>query len=123
MRLKITVDGKPYEVEVEVLSGAQARGGRGLDRPAPTLAPPKAAGGAPAGGGAGGYALKSSLAGTVTKVNVEPGADVKAGDTLVVLEAMKMETEVVSPADGKIKAVPVKQGDAVTVDQVLVEFE
>ncbi|MGZ7323289.1 biotin/lipoyl-containing protein, partial [Streptococcus pyogenes] len=68
-------------------------------------------------------ALTANIAGTVVKVLVEAGQEVKEGETLLVLEAMKMETEVTAPKDGRIAAVDVAVGDAVQGGQVLVEWE
>ena len=63
------------------------------------------------------------MAGVVIKVNVEPGQAIQANDLMMVLEAMKMETNVTAPVAGKVKSVKVAQGDAVKVNQVVVEFE
>jgi 3-methylcrotonyl-CoA carboxylase alpha subunit len=59
---------------------------------------------------------------TVIKVLVQPGATVKKGDTVVILEAMKMEWPVRSPADATVKAVRCREGDLVQPDAVLVEL-
>jgi methylmalonyl-CoA carboxyltransferase small subunit len=59
----------------------------------------------------------------VTRVNVQPGQQIQPNDLLLVLEAMKMETNVVSPVAGKVKTVTVAQSDAVQLHQILVEFE
>jgi methylmalonyl-CoA carboxyltransferase small subunit len=56
-------------------------------------------------------------------VLVEAGAEVKSGDTLLVVEAMKMETEVTAPKDGKVESVEVAVGDAVQSGQVLIEWD
>jgi methylmalonyl-CoA carboxyltransferase small subunit len=66
---------------------------------------------------------RSPVAGVVIKVNVEPGQAIQANDLMMVLEAMKMETNVTAPVAGKVKSVKVAQGDAVKVNQVVVEFE
>jgi methylmalonyl-CoA carboxyltransferase small subunit len=66
---------------------------------------------------------RSPIAGVVMKVNVQPGQQLQADDLLLVLEAMKMETNVTAPFAGKVKSVKVEPGDAVQVNQVLVEFE
>ena len=66
---------------------------------------------------------RSPVAGVVIKVNVEPGQAIQANDLIMVLEAMKMETNVTAPGAGKVKNVRVAQGDAVKVNQVVVEFE
>lgn len=120
MKLKITVDQVPYEVDVEVQKqtpslGAIVIGGGGA-------APAPVAGGA-AGAGASGNAVPAPLAGTVLRHSVEVGASVKAGDVLLVLEAMKMETDVASPRDGKVTAFLADPGTAVAVGQGLVEVE
>jgi methylmalonyl-CoA carboxyltransferase small subunit len=67
--------------------------------------------------------LRSPVTGIVIKVNAEPGQAVKANDLVVVLEAMKMETNVTAQSAGKVKSVRVKAGDSVKAGQVIVEFE
>ncbi len=66
---------------------------------------------------------RSPIAGMVTRVNVQPGQQIQPNDLLLVLEAMKMETNVTSPVAGKVKTVTVAQSDGVQLNQVLVEFE
>ena len=63
------------------------------------------------------------LAALVVRVYVEPGREVLSNELLMVLEAMKMETNVNAPAAGKVKSVDVKPGDAVKLDQILLQFE
>ena len=65
----------------------------------------------------------SPVTGLVIKVNVEPGQAVEAGALMVVLEAMKMETNVTAPRAGTVKSVHVKPGDPVKVNQLLMEIE
>ena len=67
----------------------------------------------------GGDAVKAVLAGNIFKVNVKPGDAVNAGDPLLIVEAMKMETAVAAPRAGKVAEVFVKQGDIVAVGDVL----
>jgi biotin carboxyl carrier protein len=67
--------------------------------------------------------LKAPMPGLVVRVEVRPGAQVAAGDPLVVLEAMKMENELKAGAPGTVKSVRVAPGEAVEKGQVLVEFE
>jgi len=67
--------------------------------------------------------LRAPMPGLVIDVRVEPGMTVAKGDSLVVLEAMKMENALKSHGDAKVKSVRVKKGDAVEKGQVLVEFE
>lgn len=124
MKLKLTVDGTAYEVDVEVAA-----------EPSPTLTRfLLSSGTAPSGtepvppGHARAPAteekvLRAPISGTVMKVNVRAGQAVEPGDTLLVLEAMKMETEITAPVQGKISLVAVQPGDPVSGGQVLVEFE
>lgn len=67
--------------------------------------------------------LKAPMPGLVLKINVETGQEVKEGEALVVLEAMKMENVLKSPADVTIKAIRVSEGNAVEKNEVLIEFE
>jgi len=62
------------------------------------------------------------MPGLVLNILVEEGQDIKKGDALIVLEAMKMENILKSPADGKVKKVSVKKGVAVEKGQILIEF-
>ncbi len=66
---------------------------------------------------------RSPVAGVVVRVNAQVGQQIQANDPLLVLEAMKMETNITSPVAGKIKAINAGVGDGVQVGQVLVEFE
>ncbi|MGG6544705.1 UNVERIFIED_CONTAM: biotin/lipoyl-binding protein [Prevotella sp. 15_C9] len=68
-------------------------------------------------------AVKAPLPGTITSVEVSIGQDVKAGDTLVVLEAMKMQNNIEAEKDGKVTAIAVKVGQAVLEDEPLVVIE
>jgi methylmalonyl-CoA carboxyltransferase 1.3S subunit len=67
--------------------------------------------------------VTAPLSGSVSKILVAEGDEIKAGQVLVVLEAMKMETEITAPADAKVKALLVAQGESVSGGQGLVEFE
>jgi methylmalonyl-CoA carboxyltransferase small subunit len=66
---------------------------------------------------------RSPVAGVVLRVESQPGQQLQPNDLMIVLEAMKMETNVTAPVAGKVKMVKVKAGDAVKVNQILVEFE
>jgi methylmalonyl-CoA carboxyltransferase small subunit len=135
VKLQISVDNKLYEVEVEVPEESGSRYLNGYIPPyAPTsrvtvpppTPPPVASNGAAApsnGNGASGNVCKSPMAGVVVKINAQVGQQLQENDLLMVLEAMKMETNITAPVSGKIKAINVAPGDAVTVDQVVVEFE
>jgi biotin carboxyl carrier protein len=131
MKLKIAVEGKTYEVEVEILEGGDSfllPSGTGGARPAFSPAARRTSSAAPARAPAASpvatkNACTSPLAGNVWKVLVEPGQKVALDETVVIIEAMKMETAIAAPMEGTVKAVHVKPGDAVKVNQVLVEFE
>ena len=107
----ITVNGIPYNVTVEETAAGAA------PAPAPKAAPAPAPKAAPAA--AGSVAVNAPMPGTILDVKVAPGAAVKAGDVLVILEAMKMENEIVAPQDGTVAAVNVKKGDSVNSGDVL----
>ena len=67
--------------------------------------------------------VTAPLPGTIWKVEVEVGAQVKEGDAVVILEAMKMENEIIAEMDGVVKAILVKKGDPVQAGDLLVELE
>ncbi len=119
MKLQVTVDGAVYEVDVEVEEEPKPTLGAVLvgSMSAHGVAPSAAKTSANAANG-----LTAPMAGTVLKVLVEPGASVTSGQTVLVLEAMKMETEVTAPRDGTVKSVAVAAGDAVSGGQVLIEW-
>lgn len=70
----------------------------------------------------GGSAVKAPLPGTIFKINVAVGDQVKSGDKLLVMEAMKMENQILAEKDGEISVIKVKEGDAVLQDDVLLEI-
>ena len=113
----ITVNGNVYDVTVEE-SGAgspAARPAAAAPKAAPAAAPKAAA---PAGG-AGAVKLEAKAAGKVFAIEASVGQAVKKGDTVVILEVMKMETPVVAEADGTIASIDVAKGDSVEVGTVL----
>jgi len=107
----VTVGGESYVVQV-------AEGGE-VSALAPVAAAPAPAAPAPAPTGAG-HPLPAPLAGNIFQVNVGPGDQVAAGDVIVILEAMKMETEVRAPNAGAVVSVEVKVGDSVAVGATLI---
>src|SRR5664279_118178 len=129
MKLQIGIDGKTYEVEVEVLEDDSAprmpNYGPYPIVPA-TVQPAPAATRPPSQVSEENVdeekVCRSPVAGLVIKVSVSTGQSIQAHDLMMVLEAMKMETNVTSPVSGKIKNVRVVQGDAVKVNQIVVEF-
>ena len=113
--LKITVNGVAYDVQVEEVGGSASAP---VAAPATPVAPaPKAA---PAAAPTSGEPLKCPMPGTIISVNVSAGQQVKLGDVVVVLEAMKMENEINAPKDGTITSVNVNKGDAVESGTLLV---
>ena len=120
----ITVNGVAYSVSVEETAAgavpvAAPAAPAAPKAPAAPAAAPKAA--APAGA-AGAVAVKAPMPGNILDVKVAAGASVKAGDVLVILEAMKMENEIVAPQDGTVASVNVNKGDTVNSGDVLVSM-
>lgn len=66
--------------------------------------------------------VKAPMPGLILKIDVEPGQEVKKGDTLMILEAMKMENVIKAGGEGTVKAVKVKKGDTVEKNQVMIQF-
>ena len=125
MKLNITIDGKTYEVDVEVAEESSApRAVAGPMAPSPVRVPaaptPAALPGAPVSEE---KVCRSPITGTVVRVVAQPGLAIQPGDILLVLEAMKMETNITAPVAGKIKAITVRAGDSVKAEQVVVELE
>jgi glutaconyl-CoA/methylmalonyl-CoA decarboxylase subunit gamma len=134
MKLRITVEGKTYEVDVEVLEegphgplyGSTSVHGSTVLGPASSAtpaSPPPAAAPVPSAGGGSEHVVKAPIVGTIVQIKVAPGDTVAVNQVLLVMEAMKMETNVASPIAGKIKTIRVSPGEAVKAGQVLVEFE
>jgi methylmalonyl-CoA carboxyltransferase small subunit len=127
VKLKITVDGKVYEVEVEVAEPESPQPGY-----VPSAAPARLPGTVPvpppppqpaAGPVDESKVSRSPISGVVVRVPVQVGQTIQVNDVLLVLEAMKMETVITSPVAGKIARITVHVGDAVQSGQVLVAFE
>ena len=95
-KYKVNVNGSVYEITLEVMDGAPAAAPA-----APAAAPAAPAAAAPAGG----EKVCSPMPGTILSVNVQNGSAVKKGDVLMVLEAMKMENEIMAPCNGTIASV------------------
>ncbi len=130
MKLEISVDGQRYEVEVEVAEDDDSP--RAQDnRPAPATATiqstvlrtPPTPGVSSDPNIDESKLCRSPVAGIVVRIDIEAGQQLKANDPMVVLEAMKMETNVTAPIAGKVKSVNVSSRDAVKMNQILVEFE
>ena len=106
-KYNVNVNGTNYEITVEEVTGAAANVAP-VAAPAPAAAPAAA----PVAAGAG-ESINSPMPGTILAVNVAVGATVKAGDVLMVLEAMKMENEIQAPKAGTVTAVAVTKGATV----------
>ena len=115
----ITVNGTPYNVTVEEgTSTAAASVAAPVQASAPQAAPaPKAA---PAPSGAGSVKVDAPMPGNVLDIKVSNGAAVKAGQVLCVLEAMKMENDIVAPQDGTVASINVNKGDSVEAGQTII---
>lgn len=113
----ITVNGNVYDVTVEEVANGTAPAARPVAVPvaAPKAAPAKAA----AKPAAGSVEVKAGAAGKVFKIEASVGQTVKSGDTVVVIEAMKMEIPVVAPEDGTVASINVAVGDAIESGAVL----
>lgn len=141
MKYVVTINGKKYDVEVEkvnayrpltveeVQSGniqrtapvaAPAAAPAPTPAPAPAAAPAPAPAPAPAAASGGANTVVSPMPGNILDVRTAVGSSVKAGQVLIILEAMKMENEIVAPSDGVVESIAVKQGDVVETDQTLV---
>lgn len=102
-KYRVNVNGTVYEVELEEITGAAPAAA------APVLAPAAAPAAAPAGG----EKVCAPMPGTILSVNVSNGSAVKKGDVLMILEAMKMENEIMAPCDGTVTSVAAAKGAAV----------
>ena len=127
MKLKVTIDSKNYEVDVEVAepeaAGAPPRFHQSVESSAARSAVAVAAPPVDATPANEGKVCRSPVSGIVASVAAKEGQSLKVGDELLVLEAMKMETNITAPSAGKIAAIRVNQGDSVQAGQIVVEFE
>ena len=115
----ITVNGNVYEVTVEEGASTGAAPVARAAAPAPKAAPAAAPKAAPAGA-AGSVVVPAPMPGKILGVKAAVGQAVKKGDVVVVLEAMKMENEIVAPSDGTVASVNVSAGDSVEARATLV---
>ena len=124
-KYNIVVNGTTYQVEVEEVGGVpSAPKAAPAPAPAPVAAAPAPAPAAPAAPvAAGDKAIVSPMPCTVLDVRVSAGQAVKAGDILLILEAMKMENEILAPHDGTIDTVSVTKGASVNSGDPLVSYK
>ena len=122
-KYRVNVNGTNYEILLEALGETGAPVAATASAPV-AAAPAPVAAPAPAPVVAGnGQKVEAPMPGTILKVNVTAGQAVKSGDVLMILEAMKMENEIMCPADGKIGAVAVSQGQSVDTGALLCTIE
>ena len=127
MKYKVTLNGRTYEVEVEAGKAMLIDEYEAIAPSAPAAAAPvaapaaaPAAPAAPAADLAAGEAVKAPMPGNILKVNVTKGQAVKEGEVLCVLEAMKMENDIMAPKAGSVVQVLVNKGSTVNTGDVLV---
>lgn len=126
-KYRITIDGKTYEMDVEFIDG------NGVPQETPRQAAPKASSAAPVSAPAASSrashtevsagSVVAPMPGTVIKIFKNPGDEVKAREVVLILEAMKMENEIIAPADGKISAINCTVGGTVASGDVLFEVK
>lgn len=132
-KFKISVNGNSYEVEVEELKGEEVKS-KPVSKPSSTAAPktkkaapkPKAApkkAKEEVAASTGQEVVEAPMPGNIWKLMVAEGDDVKEGDVLLILEAMKMENEIVAPKSGKVVALNATEGSAVSAGDNLLVLE
>ncbi|NTW57513.1 MAG: acetyl-CoA carboxylase biotin carboxyl carrier protein subunit [Chlorobiaceae bacterium] len=132
MQLTLTIDGKKYIVDVEVLEGEEVRSPAEYaeqtstiksHHATPPVVPVAQAPGPASDGLPDEKVCRSPIAGIVQRVNVQVGQKLQVDDLLVVLEAMKMETNITAHTAGIVKCILASPGEAVKSGQALIEFE
>lgn len=123
MKYEVILNGKKYEVDVTesdaVITNISAAPVASAPVAAPTAAPASAPAAAPAVAAAAGEKVIAPMPGNILDVKVSVGQSVKAGDVMFILEAMKMENEIVAPAAGTVKQILVQKGAVVNSDDTL----
>lgn len=125
MKYKVTLNNRTYEVEVEagqamLVDEYEAYAPTPAAAPAPVAAAPAAASVSAAPALAAGEVVKSPMPGNILKINVTVGQKVNEGDTLLVLEAMKMENEIAAPKAGTVAQIIVSKGAVVETGAPLI---
>ncbi|MDE5969890.1 MAG: biotin/lipoyl-binding protein [Muribaculaceae bacterium] len=120
--VQVEVNGVPYKVELEKAAPVKV-----VSTPRPAAAPRTESGekviAKPAVATGGAYSVKAPLPGVVLSINVKVGDTVKAADTVVMLEAMKMENAIHAGKDGKVASIAINNGDSVLEGAVLITIE
>ena len=118
---KVSVNGIPFEVELkQPINPAKAITRPKVVAPAPAAAAPAARPAAPAAPAGAGSPVKAPLPGTISSINVKVGDKVNVGDTVVVLEAMKMQNNIEAENSGTVTSILVNQGDSVMEGATLI---
>ena len=120
-KYNIKVNGVSYEVEVESAEAENVRPSGLFEAGNTFTAPVGSAPGAQPSGGKG-TPVTAPMQGTVLKINVRPGEQIKKGQVLLILEAMKMENEISAPEDGTVEDVAVSGGSSVKLGQTLLTY-
>ena len=124
---RITVNGTSYDVAVEEISGGAAPAAAPVAAPkatpAPKAAPAPAAAPKAASGSEGSVKVAAPMPGKILSVKTEAGKSVKKGEVMLILEAMKMENEIVAPQDGTVASVNVSVGDSVEAGDTLATLD
>lgn len=117
-KYRVNVNGSVYEVEIEEISASAATAKSAA--PAAAAAKPAAAAAPVSSAPAGGQKINAPMPGTILDVRVQSGSTVKKGDILFILEAMKMENEILAPRDGTVAQVVTSKGSVVDTGAPLV---
>ncbi|SHH50592.1 acetyl-CoA carboxylase biotin carboxyl carrier protein subunit [Tepidibacter thalassicus] len=110
-KYRISLNGKTYEVEVEEINEVNDTKDK-IEKVTPITQQKKSSD--------RGESVKAPMPGTIVSVNVNEGDNVQAGEVLLILEAMKMENEIVAPINGKISSINISQGASVAAGDVLI---
>ena len=119
----VNVNGTQYQISVEEIDGQAAAAAAAAAPVAAPVAVPAAAPAPVAAPSAGAVAIESPMPGNILKVNVKPGDAVQEGDLLMILEAMKMENEIVAPRDATVAQVVTSKGSNVDTGAPLVVLQ
>jgi glutaconyl-CoA decarboxylase len=111
---KIKIEGKTFEAEVEEIGGSEQTAAAPARSTTATAVPP------PTVAAVGGSAVSAPMPGKITAINVSKGQQVKTGDVVIILEAMKMEQEIKSSLSGTVNDILVAAGDTVRKEQALI---
>jgi biotin carboxyl carrier protein len=115
-KFQVTVNGNTYEVDVEELTGSHRSGSKPSVAVQPTINETKKAS---SGSGPVSLNVEAPMHGKIVDIKVSEGGNVEAGDVIVILEAMKMENEVVAPSKGTIVSINVATGQSVNAGDII----